>query len=182
MNSSTPGKALLLAADFIERQTVRAGYGFAALNIVLIGAILVQVSLRHFVSGGHQVVLGELEWHLYAVAMMFGLSYAQATGAHVRVDAVARRFSQKTKHWIEIFGILFLAMPFIIVIFLQGLDYVADSWRVNESSDSPVGLPARWFIKSVIPASFALWFFALAAKLMREIAGLLGVEKEADKK
>ncbi len=173
MNYLSAAGALRAGAGFVERQIFLIGRAFAALNVLLVGVILLQVALRHFVSGGHQVVLGELEWHLYAAAVMVGLSYAQVADAHIRVDAFARKYSAAAKNYIEIFGILFLAFPFVAVVFLQGLDYVADSWRVRETSDSPVGLPARWFIKSVIPASFALLFFALAARLMREIAALL---------
>ena len=162
-------------AATMERWIKRLCLTAAWFNIILLLTILLQVALRHFVSGGHQVILGELEWHLYAVAIMFGLSYSQVLNKHVRVDVVSKHFSQRKRAWVEILGILFLMMPFIIIMFLQGLDYVAGAWRVNERSDSPVGLPWRWLIKSVIPASLAVLFFALLARLLREIAFLAGV-------
>ena len=150
----------------------------AALNVALIGVILVQVSMRHLFAGGHQGILGELEWHLYATAMLFGLAYSQSENAHVRVDAVARNWSLRRRAKVEIFGILFFMMPFVFVVFFHGLDYVADSWRVSERSDSPVGLPYRWLIKGVIPAAFLLWFAALLARLLRDVMFLFGDEEE----
>lgn len=166
-------------ADCCDTAVRRISVFAAALNVVLIGVILLQVSMRHFFAGGHQVILGELEWHLYAVAMLFGLSYSQTENAHVRVDALARRWSPRRRAAVEIFGILFFMMPFIFVVFFHGLDYVSDSWRVSERSDSPVGLPYRWLIKGVIPAAFLLWFVALLARLLREVVFLLGGDEEA---
>ena len=163
---------LVAAADWMDGVVRRIGYAAALLNLVLIAVIMAQVGMRHFFAGGHQIVLGELEWHLYAVAMLFGMAYSQSENSHVRVDALARKWSRKRRAIVEIFGALFLTAPFLIVVFLHGLDYVADSWRVSERSDSPAGLPFRWLIKSVIPASFALWFFALAARVLRDISTL----------
>ena len=53
------------------------------------------------------------------------------------------------------------------VILVQG-----DSFRLNESSESPAGLPYRWLIKAVIPISFGLLFMAALARLLRAWAAL----------
>lgn len=168
--------SLPLIAAFIERIVRAIGRATAWLNVVLIFVILLQVILRHALSGGHQIVLGELEWHLYAVALLFGLSYSQVHNAHVRVDALSSFYSERTRRYIEIIGILLLMFPFLGIMFVQGWDYVASSWRVNEHSVSPVGLPWRWLIKSAIPLAFGLLFLALFARLLRDIAFLAGVE------
>ena len=36
------------------------------------------------------------------------------------------------------------------------LDFVIDAYEINEISEDPGGLPYRWIIKAMIPASFAL--------------------------
>ena len=51
----------------------------------------------------------------------------------------------------------------------QGIDYFNDSFRVNERSDSPIGLPARWILKSVIPISFTLLAIAALARLIHDV-------------
>ena len=171
--------SLPIIAYHIERCVRTIGWVAAWLNVVLVITILVQVILRYLVSGGHQVLLGELEWHLYATAVLFGVSYSQVFNTHVRVDALSRNFSPRTRAVIEILGILLLMYPFLIIMFLQGVDYVAVAWRVNEGSSSPVGLPWRWLIKAVLPAAFLLLFAALTARVLREIAFLCGVETVA---
>ena len=114
------------------------------------------------------IVLEELEWHLYALGVMFGLSYAQTTNSHIRVDPFYSSFRSRTKHVIEILGILLLVLPFISVIFIHSLDFVADSYRIDEHSESPSGLPYRWLIKSAIPASMLLLGVAVLSRLYRD--------------
>ena len=153
---------------------------FAALNVALVAAIVLQVALRRGLGGG-LVVLEELQWHLYAVAVMFGVVYSQATDSHVRVDALSRKFSRNTRRVVEICGCALLFIPFCVVVFLHGLDFVYDSWRVNERSDSPVGLPARWLVKSVIPLTFGMLAIAFAARILREAAALCGAKDPEEK-
>ncbi len=69
-----------------DRFILKFGQCLSWANFVLIFVIVVQVTLRYGFGRG-MVALEELEWHLYAVAFMFGLSYAVVTDAHVRVDA-----------------------------------------------------------------------------------------------
>lgn len=167
-------------ADFLQAAVRRTTGVFAAVNLLLIAAIVAQVVLRRGFASG-LVTLEEAQWHLYAVGVMFGVAYAQSVDSHIRVDALARFFSPRAKAAIECGGILLLALPFFAVVFLHGIDFVADSWRVNERSDSPVGLPGRWAVKSVIPAAAAAVSISLFASLLRNFARLGGApEKNGD--
>ena len=165
--------ALARFADFSQAAVRRATGVFAAVNVLLIAAIVLQVVLRRGFSSG-LVMIEEAQWHLYAVGVMFGIAYAQSVDSHIRVDALARFFSPRAKAGIECVGILLLALPFFAVVFLHGIDFVADSWRVNERSDSPVGLPARWAIKSLIPAAAAAISLSLIISFLRNLARLGG--------
>ncbi len=140
-------------------------------NVILIGVIILQVILRYGFGRG-LVILEELQWHLYAVGIMFGASYAQVLDAHIRVDIIHTRLSNKWKLRWELFGIIFLLLPFIIVIFDQSLTFTAESFRLGERSDAPLGLPWRWAIKSVIPISFGLLAMATVSRAVRIIARL----------
>ncbi len=157
--------------DTIDRFLRGIGHVICWANAVLIAAIIVQVALRYGFGAGH-LMLEELQWHLYALAVMMSVSYAQATNSHIRVDVIATRLSQRTLRFWEIFGILVFLLPFVAVIFIHSLDFVAEAWRVNERSDAPLGLPWRWAIKSVIPASFALLGLAATTRVIREALAL----------
>ncbi len=163
-------------ADGIDRFIQRIGMSVAWVYVLLVLVIMLQVILRKGFSSG-LIMLEELQWHLYATGVMFGLSYAQTTNSHVRVDLFYSRLRARTKHLVEIIGILFLVLPFVGVVFLHSLDFVADAWRINEHSAAPSGLPWRWLIKSVIPVSFGLLGLAVISRLIRDTTLLLRGER-----
>ena len=154
-------------ADSIDRGIQKIGHLIAWVYVFLVLVIITQVVLRKGFSSG-LIIFEELQWHLYAIGVMFGLSYAQTTNSHIRVDLFYSHFRAKTKHVIEILGILFLVLPFIAVIFIHSLDFVAESYRINEHSESPSGLPYRWLIKAVIPTSMILLATAVLSRLYRD--------------
>ena len=137
-------------------------------NGLLIFIIILQVVLRYGFGHG-LVILEEVQWHLYALGIMFGASYAMMMDSHIRVDIIHARLSDKWKKRWDLFGIIFLLLPFLIIIFYQSLDFVYESWRVNEHSDAPMGLPWRWAIKAVIPISFSLLVVATVSRAVRII-------------
>ncbi len=139
---------------------------------ILVAAILGNVLLRYGFNNG-LIVFEEIQWHLYAIGMMFGLSYAEITNSQVRVDVVADNLTRRTVRKWEIFGTLVFVLPFIYVVVINGIDYVADSYRVNESSNSPLGLPYRWAIKAVIPISFIFLAIAVLSRLLNNINALM---------
>ncbi len=155
----------------IDRLVLSIGRFAAWGNALLMVVILLQVVLRYLFGLG-MVALEELQWHLYSLGFMAGLSYVLVTDANIRLDILHAGFSRRTKEKVEIFGILFLLMPFIAVFFLHSLDFVADSFRVGERSDAPMGLPWRWAIKAAIPAGFGLLFMAAISRLLKAISRL----------
>ena len=156
-------------ADIIDAVIQVIGHVIMWTNLVLIAVIILQVILRYGFGRG-LVILEELQWHLYALGIMFGASYALTLDSHIRVDIVHARLSEKWRYRWDLFGIIFLLLPFAIMIFHQSLDFVHESWRVSERSDAPLGLPWRWAIKSVIPISFALLIAATVGRAVRIIA------------
>ena len=154
-------------ADGIDYAIRKIGNLIVWSYVVLMLVIIAQVVLRKGFSNG-LIVLEELQWHLYAIGVTFGLSYAQINNAHVRVDLLYSHFRVRTKRIVDIIGILLLVLPFITVIFIHSLEFVADSWRINESSQSPSGLPWRWAIKGVIPLSFGMLGLAVVSRLIRD--------------
>ena len=161
--------------NIIEKTIIRIGKAVSWVNVLLILVILVQVVLRYLFSFS-SVALEELQWHLYAVGIMTGLSYALSENTHVRLDLLHGRFRKKTRAWIDIIGLTVLVLPWCYVIILHGFDFVAASWRVKETSVSPTGLSCYYIIKSVIPVSFSLLTLAALSRILKQI--LVITEKE----
>jgi len=173
--NSAPARPVPVA-DAIDRFIRGTGHVIAWAYVLLIATIVLQVTLRKGFSSG-MIMLEELQWHLYALCVMFGLSYAQVNNAHIRVDLLYGTFRARTKYIIEIIGILFFALPFIYVVIYHSLDFVADSYRINERSDAPSGLPWRWAVKAVIPVAFSYLALAMLSRLIRDITLLFKGEK-----
>jgi TRAP-type mannitol/chloroaromatic compound transport system permease small subunit len=160
-------------SDALDRFITGIGNAVMWTNALLVLVIIIQVILR-YVFGRGLVALEEVQWHLYAIAFMTGLSCAVVNDAHIRIDLVHARLTDKWKSRWEFFGIVFLLLPVIALVILQGLPYFYDSLKVNESSDAPMGLPFRWAIKSLIPISFSLILVATLARLVRVVVSLKG--------
>jgi TRAP-type mannitol/chloroaromatic compound transport system permease small subunit len=105
------------------------------------------------------VAMQELEWHLFAIGILFGVSVSLIDEAHVRVDFLYDRFPVRTKAIINIIGTVFFLLPLALLIFFGSLHFAGDSYKIGEISENPGGLPYRYLIKSMIPLSFALLIF-----------------------
>ena len=177
--NATAEKKESTVAGAVDRFTLRFGQFLSWANFVLIFIIVLQVILRYGFGRG-MVALEELEWHLFAVAFMFGLSYAVVTDAHVRVDLLSNRMSRSTRAWVEIFGITLLLLPFIVIVIIYGWEFFWSSWVRHERSLAPMGLPYRWAIKAVIPLSFILFGLAALTRLICTIQNLKGPSDAAE--
>ena len=169
---------------FVQRIVQAAAW----LNFVLIFLILITVILRY---GFHRnsllldwplVPMEELQWHFYSVPFMFGLAYAITNDSHIRIDIVRIRMSKRSQHIFEILGILLLLFPCVIILFYFGVDYTTYAFINNESSQSTMGLPYRWIVKSVIPISMLLILIASLARLIQEIVLLRHLMKNNNSK
>jgi TRAP-type mannitol/chloroaromatic compound transport system permease small subunit len=158
----------------IDRFIRTTGKIICWVNSLLVVNILVQVILR-YVLGEGQIWLEELQWHFYGIIIMLGIGYGITVDAHIRLDIFHRKYSTKTKKYIEFFGTLFLVFPLIIVLFMHGVDFVQSAWRVHETSPHPLGLPWRWLIKSVIPISMLFILLASLSCLVNAAAVILNI-------
>ncbi|MFH1154374.1 MAG: TRAP transporter small permease subunit [Pseudomonadota bacterium] len=142
-------------------------------NGLLLMVIIVQVVLRYVFKSGF-IALEELQWHLYALGIMTGISCAMERDVHIRVDVISSRLSGRTRQMFELAGILFLLLPFLVIIFHQSLDFVHEAWRTGERSVSPMGLPFRWLVKSLIPFGFGLMILTTVSRMIRTANALIG--------
>ncbi len=153
-------------ATRIERLLEGIGRACSWIWLVLLGTIVSNVVLR-YVFGSGRVELEEAQWHLYAVGFLGGIVYCTRTDGHVRVDFLRERFTPRSRAWIDFYGHLLLLLPFVTLVLVFALPFVAESYEVGEISPSPGGLPYRFLIKAAIPAAFALLGLASLARILR---------------
>jgi TRAP-type mannitol/chloroaromatic compound transport system permease small subunit len=146
----------------LDRITAALSWVWLALIVV----IVLSVTLR-FAFGIGRIELEELQWHLYALGFLMGLIACATRDRHVRVDVLRERMSQRTRDWVDLYGILLLQLPFLALVLWSAVPFVVDSFSVGERSASASGLPYRWLLKSVLPLSFLLLSLATLSRLSR---------------
>ena len=143
---------------------------------ILILVIIANVVLRYVFNLG-LIVFEELQWHIYAIGFMIGLSFAVVRDRHVRVDALSERMSVRTRAWIELIGLGVFLLPFCVFVVIKAWPFVLTAWETGEVSIAPGGLGHRWAIKSVIIVAFALLIVAAVSRISRVTALLFGFPK-----
>ena len=146
-------------ASQIERLIDQVGKVASWATLAIVGLISVNVLLRYTFSVG-SVWSQELEWHLLAVMILFGMSYSLLRGENVRVDLFYAKYSPEKKFLVDVISALLTIVVSLILIKLS-IAYVMQSYSIGEGSPDPGGIPGRWVIKSLIPLGF--FFVALQA-------------------
>ncbi|MGB0732282.1 MAG: TRAP transporter small permease subunit [Pontibacterium sp.] len=154
---------------FLDAQLKRIGHAFSWVWIILVAVIICNVLLRYVFNQG-LIEFEETQWHLYSIGWLMGLSLCFVADEHVRVDLIHDRLSLTSQAWVELFGLLCLLLPFMAVVLIYAVPFVAYSWELNEISDAPGGLPYRWVIKSALLLGFALLFLAFVSRLSRVLS------------
>ena len=131
--------------------------------------VFIDVVLRYFFNTT-SIAMQELEWHLFAVMFLFGISYALNDEAHVRVDFLYDNFKPQNKAMINIIGTFVFLIPFSFFIAYGSYDFVYDAYIYNEVSGDPGGLTHRWIIKAMIPLAFVLLILASVNYVYKNIA------------
>ena len=141
--------------------------------IALLAVIVVNVVAR-YVFGEGRIEFEELQWHLYSLGFLIGMAAGVGADSHVRVDVLREGFSERTRAWIELYGLLLLFFPFVALVLFYSVPFVALSFASGEVSVSAGGLPYRWVIKGALFGGFALLALAGSSRLSRVWALLFG--------
>ena len=158
---------------WVDRSITRLGNALSWIWLVLLTVIVTNVTMRYLFEMG-SIELEELQWHLYAVGFLMGLSYAVVSDSHIRVDVVREKLSEVTKVWVEFYGLILLSIPFVLLVLFACIPFVEYSFRLREISEAPGGLPFRWIIKGMLFMGFTLLLVVSLARLTRVWLYLFG--------
>jgi TRAP-type mannitol/chloroaromatic compound transport system permease small subunit len=106
---------------------------------------------------------------MHAVVFMLGAAYTLHTEEHVRVDIFYRTMSKRSRAWVDLLGVIVFLIPLCAFLAWASFDFVAQSWRIGESSRESGGLPYPFIplLKSVLllmPLTVSLQGIALLAR------------------
>ena len=141
-------------------------------TLLMVVVMLLIVILRYGFSMGW-IAMQESVLYLHAMVFLLGSAHTLRTNEHVRVDIFYRRFTPRKRAKVDIFGSLFLLMPVNIFIFIISFDYVARSWSIMEASQEAGGIPAVFFLKSLILIFAAIMVLQGVAEVIRNSLQLI---------
>lgn len=170
---SDPGEKDRDQQTWADRLIVHVGNIVAWLFPLLMVAICTQVVIRKM--GNNQAWLDDAQWWIYGFAMTVGFAYAITTQSHVRVDILHQHFTRKKRSRIEVIGLGWFLLPFLLIMTDILFHYGWSSVLAGEGSDSPNGLHRLYLLKMSLPLLFILASIATISMAIRHLAGFAPV-------
>jgi len=149
-------------------------FGKAASIMILLSCVVSATNalLRYGLDMSNNWPL-ELQWYLFAAAVMLGASYTLKRNEHVRVDLIYSSLSERRRIWVDLFGLTLFLMPACLLFaWLSWNSLFYPSFLVAEQSQNSGGL-ARYPIKFIVPFGF----FMLSLQGLSEIIKRIGMLK-----
>lgn len=165
----------LRAADIIDG--ISRAFGWVASASVLVACLIsaAAASARYGLGIGSNAWL-EIQWYLFGAMILLGAAWTLKRNEHVRVDLLYQNVGERTRLWIDIFGLLVFLLPGMLLMTALSWPPFWESFSRNEISESPGGL-LRWPVKLLLPVGFGLLVLQGVAELIRRIAALRGLAR-----
>ncbi|MCM5569385.1 TRAP transporter small permease subunit [Burkholderiaceae bacterium FT117] len=142
-------KALATFVTAVGRLNGFVGKTFSWLAL---GAVLVcfVVVVQRYVFSTTQIWMQDLYVWLNGAMFMAVAGYGLLTDSHVRVDIFYRPAPARKKAVLDMIGVVLFLLPFCVVVWLWGFEYVQRSWMLKEGSPNPGGMPGLFVLKTFI--------------------------------
>lgn len=116
----------------------------------------------------------EIQWYLFGAIFLLCAGYTLRKNAHVRIDVLIGRLSQRAHAWIDICGGVFFLLPFCLLIVYHGWPQFLKAWAQYEMSSDAGGL-VRWPVFLLIPVGFTLLGLQGVSEIIKNVAFLKGL-------
>lgn len=159
----------------LEQFSEHTGMLVSWLVLAMVLLVSYDVAMRYFFQSG-SVALQEMEWHLFSLIFLIGAAYTLKHDDHVRLDLFykSKFMDDQRRAWIDLFGSIFLLIPFCILIISSAWPFVYQSYIHLEGSPDPGGLPYRWILKASIPLGFTFLLLQGVSDIVKNLSTVLG--------
>jgi len=170
-------KRFLRIARAIDQCSVWIGR-LGLLMVLASTLICFATALARYIFNEPTNAMAETQWYLFAAVFLLGGGYGFLQNSHVRIDAVAHHFAQRTRNWIDVVGIVVFLFPLCIMMIGMGWPLLVQAYVSGEMSFNPGGL-IRWPAYALIPVGF--FFLALqgVSELIKRLDFLYGEGPDA---
>lgn len=151
--------------------------------VLMILNVFYDVIMRYFFRSG-SIAMQEMEWHLFSVVILLGMSYTLKEDGHVRVDVIYDRLTPRKKAMINMIGVILFIFPIALLVGFSSIDNAVEAFESMEQSGDPGGLQYRWIVKALIPLAFFLLIITSIGYFIKNLAiykGLLSNDEGNNK-
>jgi TRAP-type mannitol/chloroaromatic compound transport system permease small subunit len=160
---------LATAIDWLSKK-----FGLLASWAVLFAALICAISafVRYGFNWSSNSLL-EIQWYLFAYAVMAGAPYVLRLNEHVRVDLIYGKLKGNKPVYVDIFGLLVFLLPVITLLTVLSWEYFVNAFQSGEMSQNAGGL-IRWPVILAMPVGFGLMFLQGWSEIIKRVAYLQG--------
>ena len=160
--------ALAQLSKFIDRFNTIIGYLCAFFVFSMVIVVFTVVVLRYGFNIGF-IWMQEVYVWLHSFVFMLGAGFTYLANEHVRIDVFYREASKKYKATVDLFGNIFLLLPFLYIIWNYSYPFVYRSFLMGEVSREAGGMPALYILKSAILWFCLVLFLQLVSNVIKSI-------------
>ena len=163
--------ALAQLSKFIDRFNTFIGYLCAFFVFSMVIVVFTVVVLRYGFNIGF-IWMQEVYVWLHSFVFMLCAGFTYLANEHVRIDVFYREASKKYKATVDLFGNIFLLLPFLYIIWNYSYPFVYRSFLMGEVSREAGGMPALYILKSAILWFCLVLFLQLVSNVIKSILTL----------
>ena len=163
--------ALAQLSKCIDRFNTIIGYLCAFFVFSMVIVVFTVVVLRYGFNIGF-IWMQEVYVWLHSFVFMLGAGFTYLANEHVRIDVFYREASKKYKATVDLFGNIFLLLPFLYIIWNYSYPFVYRSFLMGEVSREAGGMPALYILKSAILWFCLVLFLQLVSNVIKSILTL----------
>ncbi len=115
----------------------------------------------------------EIQWYLFAGVFLLCAGYVFQRNAHVRIDFMSSKFTDRTRNWVDVVGIVAVLFPFCYLMIVLSWPMFVQAYVSGEMSSNAGGL-IRWPAYGLIPLGFFLLATQGVSELIKRFAFLQG--------
>jgi TRAP-type mannitol/chloroaromatic compound transport system permease small subunit len=169
--------ALLALSRRIDSLTQRLGQALTWLILAATLTSALNAIVRKVFDWSSNALL-EAQWYLFATVFMLGAGYTLLKNAHVRIDFISSRLTDRTRNWIDVIGIVAFLFPLCAILITISWPLFMNAWTSGEMSQNAGGL-VRWPVMLLIPVGFGLLAVQGLSELIKRIAFLTGAAPDS---
>lgn len=169
-------QALALFVAAVAKLNTFVGRVFSWLALVAV-LVCFTVVVQRYVLSTTQLWMQDLYVWLNGAMFMAVAGYTLLIDGHVRVDIFYRPASRRRKALMDLVGVLVFLLPFCVIVWVYGFEYVQRAWMLREGSANPGGMPGLYVLKTFILAFVVLVGLQGLAMALRSVLVLKGREE-----